>query len=1564
MDKSLTKPLLEDEESSPPTNVLPKEPDPILSEDSEDEEVEKSAQKKDEKKEEEKTPGCFTELKEFLKERYERTIFKQMDKFFDDEGYMKVVTNLPPLAKDFQPSYHLNNFNEKWKEITKEGLPKSQREDNQLIEELSNKTNRKVNLLRIISRSVKKDFYWAVFFKILMRIATISLPYVMKEYLKDIKSFKDVPLLESIGWCLLAGLLTFWGQVWGQLSLRWSSPTRIRAIEMLRDSMYIHIMDSNIDFLSQADSSFLSKLMLYESAPIESFVDAVIDLTASPIPIVFAFVVIILEFETNLYSLLIFGFFGILGIVIYFLHTASIASKKKVRTYGSLCTGEVEELTSEVKFIRANSLQKHLLRQIWKFRNIQVQMLKKIHGFEAAFNFLFSSPVIAGSLLLLSNQNSANEFDAVTVFAIISTVGSLKLLLSNLSNALSNYQDFKPAYELFNLYFNHISRSPRVSVFESIEKSKKSEKKEILRIQAPDKMGKKEAEIEAGKVQEREFEAAVVLDGCSFMDRKKKTKEFLDVIFNEDFMGEATSLEIEKELFISLEGITVNLRKGHKVCVMGEENSGFQVFLEALSNEHELIKGLLLVKGTLIHFDKKRFSLLDLSILENIVLDRKVRRKKLDKILASLKISLEQFVGGERGTLKDNPNMTDNQKVKILLARALYSDFDTIVISNFFDLLALDEKVVMFDMIVKGYLSLNTVIYHSNDRTLIDRADYVLVFDGGKIVQQGRPKELEGQGIFQDLTHSQNVNQGQLKIMKSKLEGRRLARRKAIFGMEEAEAASLKFMHQKMVRGRLYSIFSVILFLKRVVKLRLKKIGPSEKLPERIYTESTTGSIFKFLKLHSRFTPIFIVILSLASGFLVFAFDSWLGYWSATRRKNTEQINRRYFRILIILSVSSGLYNLLSDVLFSAIMRNISNQMFFASVKRIVKADIKWFDKLTIPLIIYNITHYQIMMDDEFSYRITKIANNLIMVIVAFMVANICFPGYFALVSVVVIVYMVRTVRRVVRTLEVTIPNNFQGRIDWFECYTQCLNHSVAMRYVNRPRYLFRGFELAVWKAEANRPMQANTSGRYIGFRAALSSSILIFSIYLCPVFIYHTRIYDYSKMLWVLSIALIWAGRTAQYLEGFMGNIVGLLIAVEGGERLWKLQMGDEEGNGGGMKAKTKNIIEQLLEEEELSSNRLTFTNEPPFNPKYIEVLEMKDVSFREGKQIFLDGICLEVDREDKVALMQQKGQSISILFDLLLGMNRIPKDQRNLTNDWTFKFFEKNIEYIEMEKMKDSIVYLKADPPLFSGTWRDNIDPNRNFKEKEIIGVLCALGFDKAYKERKEFNMKGASHHTTFSRVNHKLFSTGYSSFKGFSDDNQGDKRYIKSKKIVFYSKIFLLLIQWKKDAVKNQEKIREDKLLEQEILGEGMEEGPLLGKSSLQKKVILDKILPKADPDARELIEKILDTEVERQYHTLFIKRLVSLSRALLTRPDLVIVDEDSFITSLDQNEVDSVLDISLLIFNKSTILCKITSFKLVHRFTKCAIFDETKVKRYGFAEDIIRDMKEDSPVYKQN
>jgi ABC-type multidrug transport system fused ATPase/permease subunit len=906
--------------------------------------------------------------------------------------------------------------------------------------------------------------------------------------------------------------------------------------------------------------------------------------------------------------------------------------------------------------------------------------------------------------------------------------------------------------------------------------------------------------------------------------------------------------------------------------------------------------------------------------------------------------------------------MTDMHKLKILLARALYSQFDVFVISNFFDSLALDEKVDLFDKTVGGYLSLGTVIFQSNDKNLAERADWVIIFEGGKIIEQGSPKALASlrrRSAYAKLTQLQKMSKSSLSITKSKLVERKARRRNALVTAPPLEALKVRGLRNRNTSLDLITVASTIILFKRLVS-RITRKRQEKKAKEAslvMLSESMPTSLFKFLKLKMKITPFLLIFLFFFSALLTLAFDAWLGWWTINSTEKGKQLF--FFEVLIGISVATGVYTFTRDVLYHTLMRHITNGIFYNMVNKIFRADITWFEKLTVPKILYNMTFYQAMLDEDFNRNVFKLFNSSSLGLVAIVIANLCFP-MFIVVTIFIVWYLGNKLIRITRALRITLPQTFAARIEWFGAFQASLNHSVSMRYVNRPRYLFPMLEKAAVVVEITRSMYGSSTGRWLGLRTSFMSAVLMFSIYICPVIIYHTKVMDYSSKLWILSIALLWAGRLTEYLYDFTGTIVPLIVACEGGERLCNLSAEDETASEF-VENKTKKADSF---DEPVKNYRSSFIDEPLELSSVANdiILEMRHVYFKENRQTLLEDINLTVEKGQKIALIQEKGHSVRSLFDLLLGFRTVSAETRTRTKGWKFSLYGQPIETLTSQYIQQHQTYLLAKAPLVTGTLRDNVDPMRLFKEDDIIRILYLLGFDQALKEQKQeilgLDFLNTGHFQASKSVLSDVLAQQKYGTKGIG------RKYEKCSKFIKIARRILMDIKWKKAALKDQQRLREENKLSRDLFRFGISKATIAHSITLTRSHAESEISEKitaVPAESKSVIEKAMDVEVDKENTTTFLKRIVALARAILIRPEIIIAEEDSFVTSNDFGQVSRVLDTCLPILAKSTILCKITSFNLLDRFNKCAVFDDKTVTRFCSTKDLLSDVNsERSPL----
>jgi len=219
-----------------------------------------------------------------------------------------------------------------------------------------------------------------------------------------------------------------------------------------------------------------------------------------------------------------------------------------------------------------------------------------------------------------------------------------------------------------------------------------------------------------------------------------------------------------------LAGVSLTIRKGRSVGIVGLSGSGKTTFLDVLTGLRRADRGRFVLDGKqfdphaadslrrLFGYVPQNVTLIDDSIAFNISFERQPNEERLkhatrvariDDFIASLREGFETQVG-ENGV-----RVSGGQKQRIGIARALYRDPE---------LLIFDEATSSLDNLTERELSAEiaalsgakTLIIVAHRLSTVERCDEIHVFDEGRIVASGsHAKLLESSPAYRLLYQAQ-----------------------------------------------------------------------------------------------------------------------------------------------------------------------------------------------------------------------------------------------------------------------------------------------------------------------------------------------------------------------------------------------------------------------------------------------------------------------------------------------------------------------------------------------------------------------------------------------------------------------------------------------------------------------------------------------------------------------------------------------------------------------------------------------------------------------------------------
>lgn len=212
----------------------------------------------------------------------------------------------------------------------------------------------------------------------------------------------------------------------------------------------------------------------------------------------------------------------------------------------------------------------------------------------------------------------------------------------------------------------------------------------------------------------------------------------------------------------ALSDICLEVKKGEKLALVGENGSGKTTFVKLLCRLYHPTKGRILLDGADIwsypweEYKNKLaavfqdFSLFAFSIAENISpleydrmrLEDALKKAGLWEKVTSLPKGIKQSLSNQ--FCEDGCDLSGGQAQKLAIARAIYKDADIMI---------LDEPTAALDPFAEAEIYKNfgamsegkTAFLISHRLSSCKNCDRVAVFFGGKLVQLGEHKELLGQ---------------------------------------------------------------------------------------------------------------------------------------------------------------------------------------------------------------------------------------------------------------------------------------------------------------------------------------------------------------------------------------------------------------------------------------------------------------------------------------------------------------------------------------------------------------------------------------------------------------------------------------------------------------------------------------------------------------------------------------------------------------------------------------------------------------------------------------------------
>ncbi|KAJ3241024.1 Canalicular multispecific organic anion transporter 1 [Chytriomyces hyalinus] len=203
--------------------------------------------------------------------------------------------------------------------------------------------------------------------------------------------------------------------------------------------------------------------------------------------------------------------------------------------------------------------------------------------------------------------------------------------------------------------------------------------------------------------------------------------------------------ESEKPQKPFFEEIDLSIPPNKLTVVVGAVGAGKSSLFSACLGEMSRVSGKVSVNGS-VSLCQQQPWLMSMTVKENILFGQdEVDEERLQRAIdaCALNVDLLQFTNGLDTEIGEKGiSLSGGQKARIALARALYNEADIYLFDD--PLAALDAHVGkhVFEQGIQGSLEGKTRVLITHQLHVLPFADYIVVLDGGAVVEQGTFNQL------------------------------------------------------------------------------------------------------------------------------------------------------------------------------------------------------------------------------------------------------------------------------------------------------------------------------------------------------------------------------------------------------------------------------------------------------------------------------------------------------------------------------------------------------------------------------------------------------------------------------------------------------------------------------------------------------------------------------------------------------------------------------------------------------------------------------------------------------
>ena len=735
----------------------------------------------------------------------------------------------------------------------------------------------------------------------------------------------------------------------------------------------------------------------------------------------------------------------------------------------------------------------------------------------------------------------------------------------------------------------------------------------------------------------------------------------------------------------NLDNISLNIKKGELVAIVGRVGTGKSSLMSALLSDMYKISGSVSIDGTLAYVPQQAW-IQNATVKQNIIFTSRKDEQKYNKVLdaCALLTDLKILPAGDETEIGEKGiNLSGGQKQRVSLARAVYSDNDIILMDD--PLSAVDTHVGkhIFEQVIgpKGMLRNKTRILVTQKITLLPHVDNIIVMVDGKISEAGSYQQLMQRGgafadfIMEFLSVEEGVDDDDedLKLIRPEIERQlSLVSRSSSPSVTNESGIGSQTLHRRFTNTSIKSNQSIEKKEKRKSETEHDEGKLVEEEEER--TGGVKWDVYKdYFNALGFWSCVWIIVTSITYSAFNVGSSIWLSKWAAdgsdNRTANDSGLRDLRIGVYSALGTGEALFTLASNTLvFFGILR-ASALIHNTMLDSIMRAPMSFFDTTPTGRLLNRFTKDIDALDTNMRMNLRTMLNTVLKTIVTVIILLMQTPYFLVAFVPLLVVYLFvqrvyiassRQLKRIESTSKSPVYTHF----------SETVTGSTSIRAFDAVQHFTHDLERRVDRNGTSFIMSA-AAARWLAVRLELMGNIIVLFSSLAAV----TKLGGTSAAEAGLTIS--YALAVTQTLNMLIRASVDVENSLVSAERCIEYA---------GVPAEAEWYIDATRPAES-------------WPEKGVVTFDGYSTRYREGLDLVLREASFQSKEHEKIGIVGRTGAGKS---SLTLALFRLIESVRG-----KIVIDSVDIAGLGLLDLRSRLTIIPQDPVLFSGSLRMNLDP-----------------------------------------------------------------------------------------------------------------------------------------------------------------------------------------------------------------------------------------------------------------